>query len=124
MNPFPTRAKGNSPLPRNAPRQVSQGGLHETKGASRRKPWFTPEYPWPFWGRFSRKRSIGVGAPQNTLSPDAAKLGFSVNLSLVVGANSSGLRGGNFPATVGAVLNLSAAAIASGPAFNRYNNQP
>lgn len=121
MNPFVTRAKGNSPLPRNAPKRVAQGGLHETVGAGgTRRPWYAAGDPWPFWGRLSRKRSIGVGAPQNTLTGASAKLGFSLTVNF--GANASGLQGGNFPATVGSVLNMSAAQIASSPAFSRYLN--
>jgi hypothetical protein len=86
------------------------------------KPWFAPQVPWAFWGRPSRKRMLNNGtAPQNTLAPNERHFGFAVwsGVGLTVGANASGLKAGSYPATVGNVLNLSAAAIASGPAFNR-----
>lgn len=84
------------------------------------KPWFAPQNPWAFWGDPTRKRMMNNGAPpQAVLTPAQERYGFAVQggATLTMGGNSSGAAVGNFPATVGNVLNLSAASFGSAGAF-------
>jgi hypothetical protein len=88
------------------------------------RPWFAPEFPWPWKRERAQKGQIGAGNPQHVLTQESAYLGFSLSANVTAGAGSNGQGsvGGNFPANVGSVLNMSAAAIASAPAFYRQNN--
>lgn len=83
-------------------------------GPATAKPWFAPQSPWAFWGAPSSRKMINNGcSPQALLAPDQRQLGFAVSPSFSVGTNA--MRDG--PATVGNVLNLSAAAMGSQGAF-------
>ena len=85
------------------------------------RPWYAVRSPWT-WFRGKQRDLIGSGTPQQALTPASARLGF--NPACYGASNSSGLSGSTlYPATVGAVLNMSAAQIASAPAFAPSNRQ-
>lgn len=86
------------------------------------KPWYVPQRPWAFWGAPSRKKLINnCGNPQNLLAPNERAIGFNPdpNAGFSLGVNATGMGGAIVPATVGNVLNLSAAAMGSGGAFEQ-----
>jgi hypothetical protein len=87
-------------------------------------PWFVSGFPWP-WFRIGAKATISVGNPQHILPQASARFGFDIGtVGSVGGSNSSAAQSGDFPANVGSILNLSAAQIASAPAFtSRHNDQ-
>lgn len=85
------------------------------------RPWFATRFPWPWFHGGRRKDAIGSGTPQRALGPNAGLLGFDPTCSGA--SNASGLSAGNYPPTVGAVINLAAAQIASAPAFAERNAQ-
>lgn len=91
---------------------------HRTVSVPSSQPWFTERNPWP-WTNAHNKKTVTVGNPQHVLTGSARRLGFNADVSVSLAGNATGAASGNFPATLGAVLNLSAAQIASSPAFNR-----
>jgi hypothetical protein len=94
--------------------------MSETRGSASPRPWFENANPWPWFGRFRQKDNIGVGNPQNALTPLSARLGFSIDVLAGLASNASGsVAGGNYASTENAVLNLSSAQIASAPAFGK-----
>lgn len=94
--------------------------MSETRGSEAPKPWFDNASPWPWFGKICRKSLIGIGNPQGTLTPLSARLGFAIDASIGQASNASGsVAGGGWAATQGAILNLSAAQIASAPAFGK-----
>jgi hypothetical protein len=83
------------------------------------KPWFAPQIPWAFWGPPSPKKMINNGTPpQAFLWPNEEDYGFSIYGGQTIGSNLNGALAIDTPATVGNVLNLSAAAMGSSGAFN------
>lgn len=83
--------------------------------------WFAPFNPWPWFHAFGHKDLAGSGTPQRAISPQGGRRGYDPCCS--GSSNSSGLRSGFYPSTQGAVLNLSAAQIASAGAFAKDNQQ-
>jgi len=94
--------------------------MSETIGSEAPRPWFENASPWPWFARWRHKSAIGVGNPQGALTPLSARLGFSIDVSAGLASNASGSKAAvAIPATQNAVLNQSAAQIASAPAFGR-----
>jgi hypothetical protein len=89
-------------------------------GVKQPVPWFSANAPWPYWGQGHSGKTIAAGSPQHVLTNNSSKYGFNANVSFDV-SPMVGNKGGPFPATLGAVLNLSAAQIASAPAFQKNN---
>lgn len=97
---------------------------HGFNGVKQPIPWFAPTSPSPYWGHVGSRRSIAIGFPQHVLTAKSAALGFNADVSLDASGNIGGgaqKLADNSGATLGAILNLSAAQIASAPAFKKNN---
>lgn len=92
---------------------------------AKRKPSFANYAPWPFWGTPTPIKGASAGNPQHLL-PFGAAFNFTLNGSFTGGSPPSGppMSIGNassstsMSAAENAILNLSAARIASAPAFD------
>lgn len=84
-------------------------------------PWFAVLSPWPWFGRLTKGSTISVGNPQHVLTPGAATLGFNFDVGANLSTNAAGSSSATvpLPPTDNAVFNLSAAQIASAPAFSK-----